>query len=435
MPSPPRSTGSVKRGSSDACLPSTTRSSRSRASGWKTLSAPVTSRRAASSGAASVTYWQPTLPGLGNATSSPELEHGVTHSDSQAGPMISTSGQDPVPASPSARRDESAERTTTAISGPSGSGSSASAALQSFLGSRLRALTDSRGSTLFVLTWKERVTPSGLRICALRASVRRTSGSGSGSLLSDPMQLRGWPTTTKEDSSSSARHGYMIKGLPGTTLFDAARLAGWATPVSTEIGNTLENYTAMNMTSGARTAITHPSLQAQLTHWPTSHWATPAVHDTTGAKTPEQIEAMRARAPKREGGGPPGISNLNEQATLSAWATPTVADSRRGAFASEEAIDKDGRGGQLPTQATLSQWGTPVSRDWKGTGRPGQVATTVQLAASGPTSSGPPAETAPTGQLNPALSRWLMGLPPAWDDCVPTVTRSSRTSRKPSSKP
>jgi hypothetical protein len=66
--------------------------------------------------------------------------------------------------------------------------------------------------------------------------------------------------------------------------------------------------------------------------------------------------------------------------------------------------------------------------------RDGKISTdTLDVAAqltSGQTVIGSLAETENTGQLNPAHSRWLMGLPPEWDACAPTATPSSRKQRK-----
>ena len=58
------------------------------------------------------------------------------------------------------------------------------------------------GSTMFRLTWKRRITPSGRLICALRASALRTSGNAFG----------GWLTPTaverfSKDEIVVTRHG------------------------------------------------------------------------------------------------------------------------------------------------------------------------------------------------------------------------------------
>ena len=57
---------------------------------------------------------------------------------------------------------------------------------------------------------------------------------------------------------------------------------------------------------------------------------------------------------------------------------------------------------------------------------PDQVVSVV----GGETLSGSSAPTRSTGQLNPAHSRWLMGLPREWDDCGVTAMQSLRPLRK-----
>jgi hypothetical protein len=84
----------------------------------------------------------------------------------------------------------------------------------------------------------------------------------------------GWSTPAArdwKDTEGMATTGINPDGSERSRLDQLPRQVSlvkgsWATPVATELGNTLENYQAMkrNMRSGPRTAITHPSLQAQL---------------------------------------------------------------------------------------------------------------------------------------------------------------------------
>lgn len=104
-----------------------------------------------------------------------------------------------------------------------GDTSSRSADLQSSLENRLQARLGGGGSPLFVLTWKHWDMPSGLPICALRASARRTAGPDYGS----------WPTPTARDCTTSRNLTKTTlagskRGNPGLTLTDAATFVGWA---------------------------------------------------------------------------------------------------------------------------------------------------------------------------------------------------------------
>lgn len=120
----------------------------------------------------------PTLPDSGNVIFSPESESGPMPCVVPDGRMNAPSGRGPAPASLSARQAKEKGLLTSGTYGPRSIISSASAGLSQSLVSRLRAVTALHGSTLYHLTWKERATPAGRSIPALRASVRRISDSG-----------------------------------------------------------------------------------------------------------------------------------------------------------------------------------------------------------------------------------------------------------------
>lgn len=266
-----------------------------------------------------------------STTSSPELAPGLIPCASPDGLTINQSGLAPARASLSARQAKAMGLETSGTFGQPSSTSSASADLSMSLANRLQQVTQTHGSTLYKLTWKEWDTPSGLCRLRQRASVRRTSESGP----------TGWPTPVVGDATGGPRPANKKRG-PAPGLQSASALAGWVTPTSRD----WKDSAGMTAQRDGKERLDQLPRQAFMTGWPT-----PQVNYITNATTVQ--------------------------------------------------MSSDGRD-------------TPNKIGWAAS-----LCGPLRLTVFGEMRTGSFVEMENGVQLNPAHSRWLMGLPRAWDESSP----------------
>lgn len=387
-----------------------------------------------------------------NAISSPDWGFGRTPSDVPGGMTSAQFGQALAPANLSHRQAKALGLETSGIYGQRSSTSSRSAALKQFAESRLRARTDTLGSTLYKLTWKDWPTPFGRSFSLLRASAARTSGTGFGG--------SGWPTpmaNTRERSDETIAKGiahrqeaYGKSTLP-VYLNDIRLLAAWPTPhVGTPqsmrgTGQDPETRRAQGRQVGLQDAV-------RWAGWSTPKTATGGANSNreerkaggpdlqeqarwAGWPTPQANDSEKRGSPSLT----PGAQSCLPTAVpaLAAWVTPSARDWKDTPGMATERPDGKPRNDQLPRQAYLSGWPTCRAEDSESAGaRLGRgVADTVtavarlsrwtttdgpaRLTVSGEMLIGCSARMESGGQLNPEHARWLMACPSQWGRSAP----------------
>lgn len=336
---------------------------------------------------------------------------GTSPSTSPGGEM-EKSGLEAAPAPASAQQEKAKGLQTLVTSGLIGRDSLRSAALQQSLESRLLRRLDTAGSTLFKLTWRHKTTPLGRLYLERAASVLRTSDKGCTSVPTPNTMDTLPPMDYERRLNHPSRPGRTTSG----NLREVVTLGSVPTPMAGSPAT--ETYNAAGNTDYSRRIVELAAVPSPCT-------------PSGGRST--STEAMDATG--RTADGRKHAATLEHAVKFATVATPAARDYKSDS-ATEEFHERQwdqSRGKPLSAQATLAQCAPGVDPDGSIRGRLDQLPRQAQLAASGTTATGGTEKTASSGQLDPAYSRWLMGVPPEWDGFVCTATRSVSQRRRSSS--
>lgn len=272
------------------------------------------------------------------------------------------------------------------------------------LANRLRARTASLGSTLYLLTWKSRSTPSGRSIYALRASEAPTSDSA--------FISQGWPTPHANSSTGPGAEGRD----GGLKIQTAVQTAGWPTPTATNNGKG-EDPEAKGL-RGLNPGL-NPADAALLAGWSTASardWKDTAGMATTGINPDGSVRHRTDQLPR--------------QVLLAGWPTPAAQEPggtpeahlqrkkncvARGAKMGSSAVTHLSLAVQYTSHASLNG--------------------PARLTVSGEMLTGSSAGMESGGQLSPAHSRWLQAIPSSWDQAAPLKASRARKCSKATATP